>query len=391
MNTYSKRIYAFDMLRGIVMILMTIDHAGIVFDKFHFSRDSWFNYSSATIPHLQFIVRWITHTCAVTFIFLAGTSLALSIGRKKSESISAAPAIDRHIFFRALFFIGIELFYWNKFCLQVLFAIAMCYLCMIFLRRLAWRLNLIIALFLLIFNELAVHSFFSLADIDLFVIKSSARGAYIDIGAIRLLFPFVHPGIPFQVGSIKINVLYPFLPWLPLMIFGWLFGEFINNKGKALLYTPKFHRLLAFGSLILITLALMLKYINRYGNMFVYREGLSLVNWLYISKYPPSLTYFMYQTGIMLALMLLCLKIEAKKERIALFNPLIVFGQTAFFFYLIHKHVMLLPAKLFHIEGELNIWPALLAAVITMIVMYPLCILFRRVKRQRSFFILRYI
>src|SRR6266576_6694047 len=102
-ETTSHRIATIDWMRGLVMVLMVIDHASMAFDGHHVAvaKDSAMFPDAATIalPAGEFGTRWITHLCAPTFVFLAGASLALSIERRVSRG---APAweIDKGILTR---------------------------------------------------------------------------------------------------------------------------------------------------------------------------------------------------------------------------------------------------------------------------------------------------
>ena len=78
------RIATIDWMRGLVMVLMVIDHASMAFDGHHLAQDSAMYPEAATmaLPAAEFFTRWMTHLCAPTFVFLAGTALALSVERR---------------------------------------------------------------------------------------------------------------------------------------------------------------------------------------------------------------------------------------------------------------------------------------------------------------------
>src|SRR5215204_996593 len=83
----SNRIATLDWMRGLVMVLMVIDHASMAFDGNHLSEDSAFYPYAATmaLPAGEFLTRWLTHLCAPTFLFLAGAALALSVERRAAK------------------------------------------------------------------------------------------------------------------------------------------------------------------------------------------------------------------------------------------------------------------------------------------------------------------
>jgi uncharacterized membrane protein len=71
----SRRVAAIDWMRGVVMVLMVIDHASMAFDGHHVAEDSALYPGAATmaLPAAEFFTRWSTHLCAPTFVFLADT------------------------------------------------------------------------------------------------------------------------------------------------------------------------------------------------------------------------------------------------------------------------------------------------------------------------------
>src|SRR5579871_5824938 len=90
-RTSSGRLAAVDALRGLVMVLMTIDHASAAFNAGRVMSDSAFSYTPGTpIDPRQFATRWITHLCAPTFVFLAGLSLSLSAERRRARGEPSA-------------------------------------------------------------------------------------------------------------------------------------------------------------------------------------------------------------------------------------------------------------------------------------------------------------
>ena len=96
--TLTRRLTSVDALRGIVMILMALDH---VRDFFGVPGVSPTNLAQTTVP--LFLTRWITHICAPTFFLLTGTGAFLSLGRK------SIPELSRFLFVRGVWLIVLEL------------------------------------------------------------------------------------------------------------------------------------------------------------------------------------------------------------------------------------------------------------------------------------------
>src|SRR5215203_2982274 len=94
----SRRVATIDWMRGLVMVLMMFDHTSMAFDRNHLAHDSALYPDAATmaLPSAEFISRWLTHICAPSFVFLAGTALALSIERKVMKGVNAW-TIDKNI------------------------------------------------------------------------------------------------------------------------------------------------------------------------------------------------------------------------------------------------------------------------------------------------------
>jgi len=93
----TPRVVALDWMRGLVMVLMTVDHASEMFNSGRHVSDAYVLYKPGTpLPVVQFLVRWMTHLCAPTFVFLAGASLALSTMKRLKAGESEA-SIDRSI------------------------------------------------------------------------------------------------------------------------------------------------------------------------------------------------------------------------------------------------------------------------------------------------------
>src|ERR1700739_3688368 len=99
----SQRVASIDWMRGFVMVLMTIDHASMAFDAHHMDNDSAMYADAVTtaLPAAEFFTRWMTHLCAPTFVFLMGTSLAISVEHRVVKGANAWD-IDRGMLMRGL-------------------------------------------------------------------------------------------------------------------------------------------------------------------------------------------------------------------------------------------------------------------------------------------------
>ena len=365
------RIAAVDALRGLVIILMAWDHASYAYNAGRYVTDAvgWYQ-TGSVIPAAQFLARFVTHICAPTFIFLAGLVMAISILRKQAAGI-AEKRIDTDLLMRGIFILALDPF-WMSFgfggrnVFQVLYAIGGGFCCMALLRRLGTRWLLALGLLLLIGCE-------ALAGLALWAHDGKSAGP---IGA------FVATGG--RLGSFG-YVLYPLLPWLAYMLLGFACGR-LMSRGR--IENPQRGFLLT--GLILIVLFMVVRGINGYGNMLLYRDSMHLLQWLHVSKYPPSLSFGLLTLGMMCLGLTLLMKVYARNTGTSL-DPLLVFGRTPLFFYILHVHLLAGSAKVLGLWKSGGLLTTAAAGLAVLVVLYPLCRWFAKVKRAHPQSLLKFI
>ena len=240
-----------------------------------------------------------------------------------------------------------------------------------------------------------------------------------NLGWMSVFTPFFHPGLLVRIGPIPLWVQYPFVPWLGMMILGWLLGRYLVQQsvaptlstgvagGSPGTTTIKAHagvaagtprssvsveRLLVMSGLLALGLFVLFRAWNGYGNMLLLREDFSLVQWLYVNKYPPSLTFALLELGLMALILSGFFRYQRSlKSPVRNRNPLLVFGQTAFFFYLIHMHILIFSGLALGMFMQQGLGAAYLAALGVLILLYPVCLWFRRFKARRPKGWVRYI
>ena len=360
----TPRIAAIDRMRGLVMILMASDHAAHVFYRDHMILDSaFFPEWSEPLPTIPFLHRWLSHVCAPVFVFLAGTSIALAASRRGASGMAG---FDRDLLLRGLLLIGIDLSFislvWGPMVeasifLQVLYAIGLGMIAMIWLRRLAPRTLLILGLALAIGNE---------------AITAVVPNATLT----RLLWLPGPGGIEF--------VAYPAIPWFAAMLLGHAFGSRLAAGRDAL-------RPLAIGSALALATWITVKLCDGYGNMAMVGVHDGPLRWLQVSKYPPSLAYFGLELGIGLALLAGFFVLDRRARRPAPPDSLLlVLGQTALFFYVLHIALIeAVGATLGDVRG--NVARNWLAVIVTVAVLWPAGIWFRALRRRHPQSLLRLI
>jgi len=368
----SQRVASIDWMRGVVMVLMVIDHAAMAFNRYHLDEDSalYPNASTMALPAAEAFTRWITHLCAPSFVFLAGTALALSVERRVVKGVNAW-TIDKSILIRgaiiALLDPTLISLGSGRWTFQVLLAIGVSMICMVPLRRLPTWALLTLSLSWIALGEFATGWFWK------------------PPGNAPLLPAFTDA----TYGSRTMIIKYPVLPWLAVMILGWVFGRHLIRfaAGQSKISGKKV--LWACGVAGLVIFAVV-RGLNGYGNMFLPRSSNSWEQWLHISKYPPSLTYYSLELGI-LCLCLAFLRTIEPRIGVRENGVLYVFGQTAMFFYLFHRLVFEVLATYCGLRGFDGLAATYGAAAAMLVVLYPLCRWYRRVKAAHPQSILKYL
>jgi len=361
--TKSKRIAAIDWMRGFVMILMVVDHVSMAYNAQHNSSDSASLYVSGTpLPELDFFIRWVSHLCAPVFVFLAGTALAISVERKVSRGIDSWQ-IDKDILLRGAFIALLDptiiSLFSGRMTIQVLYAIGVAMMCMALLRRFSTTVLIMSALAWIGFGEMLTAMVWPPQDNTESIVAALLVSTY---------------------ATSTMVIKYPLLPWLAMMILGWVFGRYLllYKDGKikigpvTLLFSLGVSALLAF---------LYIRYNNGYGNMFLYREDNSWQHWLHVSKYPPSASFTFLELGIMSIIMATMIW----AERIIGDRPngiLLVFGQTAMIFYLVHRLILEGTATYGGLRHFSDLNTSLLISAVMLVFLYPFCLWYRGFKAK---------
>ena len=327
------RIEAIDFLRGLVIILMALDHV-----RMYFGFGTWYSEPTnlATTTPLLFFTRWITHFCAPVFVFLAGTSAYLH-GMRHAEVKETA----WFLFTRGLWLIFVELFIVNfawtfditySFrILQVIWAIGISMVALSALVFLPNALILGIGMILVIGHNL----------LDPITLEGSS---------VRDIIWYVlhQPHAVFIDSTHFVNFVYPVLPWIGLMALGYGFGS-LYQKDFPAEQRRRWLLMIGVGATFLF---ILLRSFNLYGEPHPWQTQdsfvFSLLSFLNTTKYPPSLQFLLMTMGP--ALIFLS-AVESLGTR--LLKPVIVFGKVPFFFYIVHLYVIHALATLFLVyEGR---------------------------------------
>jgi len=313
----SYRIQSIDLLRGIVMVIMALDHTR---DFFHWSA---FHYDPLDLSQTTttiFLTRWITHFCAPVFVFLAGTSAWL-IGARKGKK-----ALSKFLLTRGLWLIFIEItvmnfafsfdLHFSTIVLQTIWALGISMIALSFLIFLPKRLLLVLALLIICCHNL----------LDTVHVPGKGFNA---VG-----WSMLHEVRFFSFGKFNLLVLYPVLSWIGVMSAGYCFGELYTAAGAA-----KRKKMLVIIGLVCIALFVVIRYSNVYGDLRPWSiqstPVFTFLSFINTTKYPPSLLYILMTLGP--AILLLAF-IEKPLNRFG--KVLTVYGKVPLFYFVIHFYLI---------------------------------------------------
>ena len=359
----SKRIAAIDWMRGFVMVLMVLDHVSMAYNAQHNSSDSAALYvTGSALPEFEFFTRWISHLCAPVFVFLAGTALAISVERKVARGIDSWQ-IDKDVLLRGAFIALLDptiiSLFSGRVTIQVLYAIGVAMMCMALLRRFSSTLLILCALAWIVLGEMLTAMVWPPQDNVESIIAALLVSTY---------------------ATSTMVIKYPLLPWLAMMILGWVFGRYLLAFKDGNTKIGPIRLLFSLGISALLVFA-FIRYNNGYGNMFLYREDSSWQQWLHVSKYPPSAAFVFLELGLMSIIMAVMIWVE----RLIGDRPngvLLVFGQTAMMFYLVHRLILEGTATHGGLRHFSEITTTYIISIVMLALLYPFCLWYRGFKAR---------
>jgi len=310
-----NRVESIDLLKGLVMVIMALDHTR---DYFYNSVGVLDITDPAQATLVVYFTRWVTHFCAPAFSFLAGISAFMS-GRRKTKA-----QLSDFLVKRGLWLVFLELtiitfaWYFDVQFRNVDMAVIWCLgISMIFLAgsiHLPKNAILVISC-ILIFG----HNLLDTVHFD---------------GSVW--WSVLHEFTTVKLSAThQINIVYPIIPWVGVMVLGYYFGNFYaptfgSDRRKKLFNTIGFTALLFF---------VLLRWSNLYGDPLPWKSyetaAQTLMSFLNVNKYPPSLLYVLVTlSGALLFLA------NSEKWRGKLVDFFSVFGRVPFFYYIMHLYLI---------------------------------------------------
>jgi uncharacterized membrane protein len=375
------RIESIDLLKGLVMVIMALDHTR---DYCHYSA---FMFDPADPAHSTlpiFFTRFITNFCAPAFSFLAGLS-AFMIGKRKSPNELSGFLVKRGLW---LVFVEIIIisFGWKfdvrfrHIGLQTIWQLGISMIVLAGLIHLPKRLILIFSLVIIFGHNLLDNIHFD--------------------G--NILWAILHEPKLFEWwDGHYFRTAYPLLPWIAVMSLGYCFGPLYTSWFDAE-KRKKIWNSLGIGSIVLFFILIA---INKYGDPvpwtnygFTAKTLMSIFN---VNKYPPSLLYLLMTLGVTFLFLANAEKLKGK-----IVNFFCVFGRVPFFYYIIHIYLihiiavfiakftgfgwqaLVLPTFITRVEGlkgyGLNLVSVYLIWIGVVILLYPLCKKFDKFKQSHK-------
>jgi len=366
-----KRLQSIDIVRGIVMIIMALDHTR---DMLHLTSITEQPTDLRTTTAALFFTRWITHFCAPTFVFLSGVSAYLSFKAKNDLRSSQAFFLTRGVWLIILEFTLVNFGIWfdphfSVFIFDVIATVGFGFIILSLLLKASTKTLLITGLAIIFLHNLS--SFIPMQSASLLT---------------KISMMLVAPGaIPFGKNELFI-MGYPPVPWLGIMLVGFGTGKLFE--------LPESKRKQLFFKIGLITLALFLivRSVNIYGDSFRWESQKStlftFLSFINVTKYPPSLVFCLLTLGAMFLLLSWVEGLQNKFAEIAM-----VYGKVPLFYFLVHWYILHpIMFLIVFLQGYqfsdlvfgvnmgrpkgisgVNLWYTFLVWILVVIMLYPVC------------------
>lgn len=390
--TQQQRLVAIDLMRGMVMIIMALDHTR---DFFHVDAQLFSPTDLSKTTTLLFFTRWITHFCAPTFVFLSGISAGLMLQRKSTKQLSW------FLFTRGLWLIILEAtiirfgfafnLYYDVTFFEVIYTLGASMVVLSVLVYLPQKAVLILGLILIFGHDV----------LNLIRLTPSDSG-YVIWTLLQ------QPGFVALDQTHGIFVSYPLIPWLGIMLAGY---------GTAMLYTTvstkQRKRVLLYTGIAAIVMFIAIRFANVHGSIDSWsvqkNTWFTILSFINCTKYPVTLVF----TLMILGPVLITLSFT---EHVTgwLTQKISMFGRVPLFYFIVHFYILHVAALIthwivsdttlstlnFHLSAGLGgvapgvgyslIW-TYVAWIALLIVLYPLCNWYNRYKSKHTHAWLRYL
>ena len=309
------RIASIDVARGLIMVIMALDHSHDFFGNLAASPTDL-----ATTTVGLFLTRWVTHICAPTFFLLTGTGAYLTLGRMSKGELA------RYLVSRGLWLIFLELVV-MRFALQFNFDYHVTIVTVLW--ALGWAMIVLAVLIWLPPWAIGAFGIVLIVGHDALDAVPAAS-----LGAFKPLWLLLHQlGVIYNNGHVLVLVAYVLIPWVGVTALGYVLGAIYRWDAVAR------RRLLSWLGAGLIAGFVILRLVNVYGDPGPWSQQRTplwtLLSFLNTNKYPPSLLFLMMTLGPTLLLL------RAFDAGVPwLLRPVHVIGKVPLFFYVLHFYLI---------------------------------------------------
>lgn len=383
-----ERIASIDILRGLAMILMALDHARSYFGPTPFDPidPEW------TTPG-WFVTRWVTHFCAPVFVFLAGTSAFMVYHRGTSKA-----ELSRRLITRGMWLIFAEItiiaagwgfLFVGMWMLQVIWVIGVS---MIVLGLLIYLPKFVIGAFGIVL--IASHNLLDGWS------PNTQNQQLIDLWTVLHIQQPVEFFGRTSFGAQRVFIVYPLIPWVGVMALGFYFGSLVVKSRRDLIC-------LGVG-LSMSVLFVLIRYFGTYGDVSPWNSDSKqpLLAFLNTQKYPPSLLFILMTLGPAI----LCMPLLDRIARIAprFVEPVRVFGNVAMLYYVLHIPLTHLAAGIWSLihyncwvdwiflgsypeSYEPSLWIVYISWAFIVLALYPVSLWYAKLRKRKRYWWMTYI
>lgn len=391
------RVDSVDFLRGLVMVIMLLDHTR---DFVHSGATRFDPTDLSQTSIILFLTRWVTHYCAPIFVFLAGTSIYLQLMRGKSKAELAKFLVTRGLWLIVLEFTIVRVgFLFNvDYSLlglpQVIWVIGVS---MIILAALIWLPVNVIGII-----GIAMIAFHNLLDV-IRVAPNAPPTLF------KKLWMILHQQgfFPLYENGPTVFILYPLIPWVGVMMAGYFFGVVYGWEKE------RRQKFLIRCGIVMLLLFVVIRAINIYGDPRLWASqknfAFTILSFVNVTKYPPSLLFLLMTLGVGI----LILAYAEMTNRNAFGRALVTFGRVPMFYYILQWFVahgfavilsLLAGKSIAHFfmkfpdfvtkappDAGFNLAVVYATWILGVLLLYPLCLWFSKLKQRRKDWWLSYL
>jgi len=301
------RLDSVDLVRGVIMILMALDHTR---DFFGIPGQNPTDLATASAG--LFLTRWVTHICAPVFFLLTGTGAFLSLRRRTPAGLA------RFLVTRGVWLIFVDVILLR--CLGYQFNVDFRVTMLLVLWALGWSMIVLAALV----------RFPSWVAAAFGILLVTGHNLLDGVRSANPLWAILHgPGFVLNTPSHIIFAAYPLIPWIGVTALGYALGQVYRWE------VERRRRFLLLAGLAITAAFFVVRGLNVYGDPSPWAPRpaplFTALSFLNVTKYPPSLSFLLMTLGPAL------LFLRAVDQRIPrLLRPAVVFGRVPMFYYMLH-------------------------------------------------------